>query len=148
MTLTRAAFFRSLFLAPGAAIAAADRPIAEKLAEAEELKLFPVYKFHSPSVLSAAAKENVTRVWKLAWKAKDLDPPILLILDGGSDVQPLSPPVTVNVRAVHPSPQAVAEAVTKALRESQSHEVINDLLSRGRISVNDARRFYGLPGAQ
>ncbi len=118
MTLTRTAFFRSLLLAPGAAIAAADRPVAEKLADAEELKPAAAYKFQHPDALSAKAILRIQETWKSAWKGKGLDAPLLFILEEGADIKALpSSPVTVNVNAVHPSAEAVADAVIKHLRE-------------------------------
>ncbi len=116
MTLTRAAFFRSLFLAPGAAVAASDRPVAAELAEAEEFQPAAAYKFRTSDVLSERAIANIEKCWKDAWKGKGFDPPILFILENCADIDPLhSTAVTVNMK--EPNSQEVAEAVVEALRE-------------------------------
>jgi hypothetical protein len=123
MTQTRAAFFQSLFLAPGAAIAAADRPVAEMLAKAEEFVPAPVYALHFDSYLSQVRYERIERIWTAAWQRKGFDPPSLLIFEGGSRI----------------------EAIPDRKSEP-AWEVISELVSRGKISVNDARRLCGVSG--
>lgn len=126
MKLTRASFFRSLFLAPAAAIAAADRPAAGALAEAEEFQPAAAYKFRTAEKLSMRAIESIRKTWDDTWKGKGFDPPMLFILEDCADIDPLhSTVVTVNVKAPNsqvtvngaPNSQEVAEVIVKQLRD-------------------------------
>lgn len=89
MKQTRAEFFRSLFLAPATAIAAADRPAAEALAEAEEFQPAAVYAMYPQTCRSLKDASYLQSVWAEAWKRKGIDPPSLLICDPGMRIEAL-----------------------------------------------------------